>query len=118
MIVSRKMAEEAAALLDVHFGTLSEAAVNMNYRARAKAAHPDSPTGSAEAFVAVDRAKHVLLAWLERTPERPTVGAGTVCSRCAGKGFVELHRGFRTMRAVCLACRGSGDMETEHEKGE
>lgn len=127
MIVSRKMAEEAWELLLEVAGMESVESVPYEqdellrvFKWAAKASHPDVG-GSAEAFAAVDRAKHVLLAWLRRSRDEATsVPHGTTrrCHMCDGKGFVMTARGFSSLRTSCGACRGSGDLDTEHDHGE
>lgn len=123
MIVTEKMAKEAWDLLRVSSGLREDAefpyvaaSVQVAYRYAAKNAHPDAG-GTAEQFAAVDRAKHVLLAWLEKKARPVTPGAGTKCQRCAGKGHVELQKAWRTMRVQCPTCRGTGDLDSEFEKG-
>lgn len=122
MIVSRKMAEDAALIFgfDIDSGLLAADQINAAYRAEAKKAHPDLG-GSPEAFAAVDRAKHILLAWLERQgdsePTKPHGGV-TVCPRCDGRGFLELRRGFAApLRRQCPTCTGSGEIYDEKDKG-
>lgn len=127
MIISDKMARGALTLLTAwagygsgeELGDLTEDAVKEYYREAAKTAHPDKG-GSAEQFAEVDRAKHVLLEWLKR--QTPTVtpdhGPRRKCHMCGGKGFVMSQRGWRQLRTSCGACRGTGDLDTEHDYGD
>lgn len=118
MIVSRKMAEEALITLNMAgLEGLGPEQVNASYRTAAKAAHPDAG-GTSEAFAAVDRARHVLLKWLERSEAPQTPGMGTVCARCQGKGFITSQRAWRALRVQCPTCRGTGDIDSEREKGD
>lgn len=126
MIVSRKMAEAAwrvmlswmpDGLTENPPMPTTEEEVKVSYRTASKRAHPDGG-GDPAAFAAVDRAKHVLLHWLERSKrdEPQTAGAGTECTRCAGTGHVESRRAWRSMRVQCPLCRGTGCLDAEHEK--
>lgn len=117
------MAEQACVDLAYHNGGdalegLTADSVQATYRAAAKATHPDAG-GSAEAFAKVDRAKHVLLKWLEREAQFKDLEPkhGEKCRRCDGKGYVESARAFRTMRVACPLCRGLGEEGVESEKG-
>lgn len=112
------MAEESAAVYSFSLEGLTTELVLAAYRAKAKDAHPDAG-GSAEAFAAVDRAKYVLLSWLERQARD---GAGAVphggvtkCQRCDGKGYVELlTRSFGgRLRKQCPGCHGNGELYDE-----
>jgi DnaJ-class molecular chaperone len=128
MIVTEKMAQEAWDVLRPHTSLGQEdirtaigkpdapEIIQHAYRQAVKVVHPDKG-GTAEQFAAVDRAKHVLLAWLEKKAKPTTPGAGTKCQRCAGKGHVELQKAWRTMRVQCPTCRGTGDLDSEFEKG-
>lgn len=117
MIATRKEVDAALAVLDVAEPFTSED-VKLAYRAKVQTAHPDKG-GSPEAFALVDRAKHVLLRWLEQgAGQKTATGAGRECTRCQGRGYVESHRGFRALKMQCPQCRGSGDLDTEHEKGD
>lgn len=137
MIVNRKQAEEAWALLvttavndpmEVYSdwpnldGTCEEA-VKSAYKSAARKAHPDMETGSAEKFAAVDRAKHVLLKWLERqAADGPPKLKAEQCTNCGGKGYVERQgqRGFKvtTLRVQCRRCNGTGEEGVEHDRGD
>ena len=68
-------------------------------------------------FVKVDRAKHVVLTWLYRQVEAPTVAHGgvTKCPRCHGLAYVTVHKGLRQMRMQCPTCRGNGEIYDEKE---
>lgn len=121
MIISRKKAEDAAAVFgfDISSGLLDKQAVEAAYRTEAKRAHPDAG-GSLEAFAAVDHAKHVLLHWLamrDGEPEKPHGGV-TKCPRCDGKGYMELHgaRLGSVMRKQCPTCKGNGELYDEKDK--
>ena len=118
MTVTENTARDAARELNLKFPEFDAEGVASAYRKLAKLAHPDQG-GSLEAFVAIDRAKCILLAWIERNPEpKPSPGAGTKCLVCDGKGFVMQQRAWRALRVQCGACRGTGDLDSEHEKGE
>lgn len=119
MIITRTMAEEAAETLALDLSLpLTAEQVGQAYRLLAKAAHPDAG-GSPEAFAAVDRAKHVLLGWLARSPAPVDTlsDVGEQCYKCSGKGFVVSQRGWRQMRVQCLMCRGAGTLGVEHDIG-
>lgn len=122
MIISRQKAEEACETLgwgrEVLDGELTAAGVSAQFRTAAQKAHPDAG-GTMEEFVAVDRAKHILLAWVERVAvaQSPELrhGGDAPCPRCSGKGTITLRKGFGTMPASCPTCRGSGQL-IEQEK--
>lgn len=124
MIVTRKMAEEACKVLGWGVETLNaemtSEGVGAQYRQAAKAAHPDAG-GSAEAFAAVDRAKHVLLAWLKRQSgpmaELPH-GDTQQCYTCEGRGYLVNRRGWKVLHVQCHGCGGSGELGIKVEKGE
>lgn len=113
MIVSHKMAAEAAATLGgLDLDTLSEPVLAKVFRDLAKSLHPDKG-GDAAAFVAADRAKCVLQKWLERrAPEEPADPAisSHTCPMCLGTGRRTLRRGFRSMTMICGTCRGHGEL--------
>jgi hypothetical protein len=129
VIVTRKMAEQAWELMssyckapegprpadEVWSFPLTAEAVAVAFKQAAKVAHPDAG-GSMEAFVAVDRAKHVLLAWLAKPQSGPAPAHGEPCPRCTGKGFILSQRAFRAMRLSCPMCRGTGELNVEQEK--
>jgi DnaJ-class molecular chaperone len=119
VIITRKQALEAAAVFgfDLASGALDAQQVTAAYKTQAKLVHPDVG-GSAEAFAAVDRAKHVLLHWLARQeePQASAAPALRTCPPCGGRGFVISQRAFRQMRVQCPTCRGTGDLDYEHEK--
>ena len=131
MIVNRKHAEEAWATLlaaeypGQHVGApMPESAgeVTASYRKAAANTHPDAG-GTLEAFAAVDRAKHVLLKWLERqSKEAPAKLEADHCPDCEGRGFVvrKAQRGFKTteLRIQCRKCRGTGELGVEQDVGE
>lgn len=133
MIVNRSHAEDAWRLLiedgqvdRIHypgFAAITEDDVRDLYRTAAKLVHPDAPGGSVEAFAKVDRAKHVLLKWLERQGKdgAPKLKAEQ-CANCEGKGHVERQsqRGFKitTLRVQCGRCRGTGEEGVEHDEGD
>lgn len=132
MIVSERQAREAwetikaACLVDAPEGVeavwsfpLSKESLTVAYRQAAKVTHPDSG-GSLEAFAAVDRAKHILLHWLDRSAveEAKPHGGVAPCPRCDGKGYMEL-RGSRfgsIMRKQCPTCQGNGEIYDEKNK--
>lgn len=87
------------------------------YRTAARYTHPDSG-GTSEAFAAVDRAKHVLMHWLSRPDRSEPPPPKADCGRCHGKGFILSHRAWKTLRIQCPQCRGTGDENAEHEKGD
>jgi DnaJ-class molecular chaperone len=122
MIVSRKMAEQACETLgwgsETLDGGITPEGISSQYRLTAKRVHPDTEGGSMEEFVAVDRAKHVLLEWLKRQPDAPLPphGGVTVCPRCEGRAYIMSQRAFRAMRVQCPTCRGAGEIGVEQEK--
>lgn len=118
------MAEEAFATLND--GSLAptvdgllKAQVLELYKVQAKRTHPDMG-GTPEAFAAVDRAKHVLLHWLERAGPAVEVPHGDVqeCLRCKGKGYTMQQRAFRQMRMQCPSCRGTGEIYDREESAD
>lgn len=112
MIVTRQMAERAAATLGLELAVADAAMVQNRYRKRAMVLHPDKG-GDAAAFVEADKAKCVLLAWLARPRAQETVDvsiSSTTCPMCKGGGKRTLRRGFRTMTMVCGTCRGLGEL--------
>lgn len=139
MIVSEKMAHAAWEMLAAYinpedltdamrergFKIVRTLAVGLDrddvtdaYKIAVKATHPDRG-GSVEAFAAVDRAKHVLLAWLDRAGASeaavPAHGGGP-CPKCHGDGYLRLRKSFRELRTMCPTCRGSGEADVEQEK--
>lgn len=124
MIVTENQARAAcdimfADMASDFFEVYTAADVNAAYRVKARDAHPDAG-GSAEQFVQLDRAKHILLGWLKRrkvTTAKATAHA-TKCKRCDGTGITNSHKGFRTMRMQCGTCRGTGEQDYEHDKGD
>lgn len=111
MLVSRAMAEDAAeSLALIGLETLDEETVNFAYKTMAKISHPDAG-GSAEAFARVERAKHVLLAWLAKKPEAAQASAGEPCPLCGGRGKFHQRSGFkRGMLRQCPSCQGHGEV--------
>lgn len=133
MIVNRDHAETAwAVLLAAEYPGESVGApmpespgeVNASYRKAAAHTHPDAPGGSIEAFAKVDRAKHILLKWLEKQsgPAAPAPAGAAPCPACDGKGFVttKAQRGFKIteLRRQCRRCNGTGEDGVEHDKGD
>lgn len=114
MIVSRKMAEDAAKVMHLEFnpGGMTEQMVKDRYKVLAKELHPDKG-GDPAAFVEADRAKCILLGWLERRakeePGEAAVSSNT-CPMCHGTGRRTLRRGFRSMTMLCGTCRGHGEL--------
>lgn len=86
--------------------------VNGLYRFLARTTHPDAG-GSAEDFAKLDRAKHVVQAWLVKQAAAPaTAVAATPCKVCGGAGYVVQHTGLpgrKGLRRQCITCHGSGD---------
>jgi DnaJ-class molecular chaperone len=95
---------------------LGPESVGVAYKQACKRAHPDTG-GSQEEFVAVDRARHVLLAWLERQADAPVPahGGAAECPRCHGAGRIMMHRGVRQMPMQCPACQGNGEIYDDRE---
>lgn len=132
MIVNRDHAETAwAVLLAAEYpgesvgAPMPESAgeVTASYRKAAAHTHPDMPGGSVEAFARVDRAKHVLLKWLERQgSDGPPKLQAERCPDCDGKGHVvrKGQKGFKVteLRVQCRKCRGTGELGVEHDEGD
>lgn len=130
MIVSRKMAEEAWALLMPYsfhpattvdrppaFDALTDKLVDRSYKVGAMVKHPDKG-GSPEEFVALDRAKHMLLAYLAKQGQSEGAkphGGVTPCQKCNGTGRIALQRGFKQMQVQCPGCKGNGELYDERE---
>lgn len=116
MLVTETMAREAAELLLLTWGERWNVDnVSAAYRYLSKKAHPDLG-GSAEAFVALDRAKCVLLEWLKKQPAAPTEHTKRDCPDCDGKGhFVQASKQFgnKGLRRQCPRCHGSGDLDLD-----
>jgi DnaJ-class molecular chaperone len=114
MFVSEKMAREAADLLAFpNLEAVDVDGVKDHYRVAARGCHPDAG-GSAEVFVQVDRAKHVLLAWLARAPQAAPAHVMRSCARCDGRGYMVLSSGLPGrpgLRRQCPECHGSGDAD-------
>lgn len=126
MIVSQRQAEEAWELLARSIGTrdptplheVTEAIVSSRYRYCTLFTHPDREGGSLEKFAPVDRAKHVLMAWLARAPETSAAALGSNgCPACDGTGVIKVQRGFTApLRRQCVKCKGTGDLNYDHDK--
>lgn len=122
MIVSQKQYDEAIALLLPYWPDevatahpLDADRVNTMYRQAVKVVHPDKG-GTAEQFAAVDRAKHVLLAWLERPQPASQDHKKKPCDYCGGLGHVYTAGrapGSMGLRRTCPKCRGSGDADID-----
>lgn len=131
MIVNRSHAEDAWRLLieegrvdRVHypgFNDVTEDDVRDLYRTACKYVHPDKG-GKLEDFAAVDKAKHMLLEWLEKQKNLPPpVPDAIPCGNCEGKGFImKSGRGFKTntLRVQCRKCNGTGEEGVEHDGGD
>jgi DnaJ-class molecular chaperone len=113
VIISRKMAEEAAVTLGgLDLDTLSVPVVTKVFKNLAKVLHPDKG-GDAKQFIEASRAQCILLGWLaRRAKETPTSRAvsSTPCPMCHGSGRRTLRRGFRSMTMICGICRGHGEL--------
>lgn len=108
------MAEQAAVTLGgLDLATLSEAVVTKVFRDLAKTLHPDCG-GDAKKFVEADRAKCILIRWLQRPQVAPPSLDDLIpserCPMCGGTGRRTLQRGFHTMTMVCGTCRGLGEL--------
>ena len=125
MIVSEKMASSARLTLmsvlsdeelEQHDSTIlcmTVEKVAALYHAAAKRAHPDAG-GTSEKFAAVDRAKHVLLAWLARPAKATPTHRKQPCDYCGGAGYVHTSTGrpgAAGLRRQCRRCHGSGDAD-------
>lgn len=100
------------------FEALTDKLVDRAYKVGAMVKHPDKG-GSPEEFVALDRAKHVLIAYLAKQgqSEGPKPHGGvTQCPRCHGAGRIALQRGFKQMQTQCPTCRGNGELYDDREK--
>jgi DnaJ-class molecular chaperone len=125
VIVSRTKASDALFLLSlwnidqppIELDDHTVDTINDWYKRAARRTHPDIG-GSAEEFAAVDRAKHVLLKWLERQAAAPPPPHGGVseCPRCHGERHVYLWKGVRKLRVQCPTCKGNGEIYDEREK--
>lgn len=123
MIISDNAARGVLPLLELEtLEGLTIDAVRDAYRKVAKKTHPDAG-GDAVAFANADRAKHLLLKWLERgsRPAPPKVEPGRFhekCSNCQGSGRRRINRGFHSMTMVCGTCHGTGDAQFEADKSD
>lgn len=110
MIIKNEDVESAVTLLGITGYPLTAENVNNAYRKLAKEHHPDTG-GDMGKFVAVDRAKHILLEHLKRSKATQPKWTKPDCPNCGGKGRVMLRRGFATMTVTCGRCKGSGDAD-------
>lgn len=118
MIVSEKAARVAAETLalpweDLHLDSDPVGRVALAFRMAARNTHPDMG-GNAEAFAAVDRAKHVLLAWLEKPRTATPEHKKRACDYCKGSGRVHQpsgRPGSNGLMRTCPKCHGSGDAD-------
>lgn len=119
MILSREQVEQAQIIMGLHGQPICRDTVTAAYRLLAKKVHPDAG-GDAAQFAALDRAKHLLLAYIEKAGSEAPSGSykHEECPACKGKGYVALRRHFGTLSIVCNRCRGSGDARWEPDKVE
>jgi len=115
MLVTLTMAEEAAKALELYpmdHHVVTAETIQAAYKRRARETHPDAPGGSAEAFVSVDKAKHILLVWLQRKqPPASATDKGAKCPTCDGSGFIWQASGFkRGLKRQCAPCHGTGEV--------
>lgn len=133
MIVSERQAQEAwdtlrtfARMADekwdadelIYVTVQNEGNLKDIYRAACRHTHPDMG-GRPEDFATVDRAKHVVEAWMAKQGWRKEIaehGGVTVCPRCNGDRRIKFQRGFRQMQVQCPTCQGNGELYDEKEK--
>lgn len=109
MIINRKKATEAAAVLRLQLEDVTDTMINSAFKSMSKTAHPDAG-GTVDEFVRLDHAKHVLLRWVAQKVLRGDEPMRVEdCKSCNGKGKVEIRRGFARMTIMCGRCKGSGD---------
>lgn len=119
MIVNRGHATDALADLGMAQGPDEYTAADLKaaYRFRAGLTHPDREGGSIEAFAVVDRAKHVLEAWLAKRSTEARLGlVAPPCVRCGGTGRIKVHKGFKFYLVKCVTCNGTGDGGYDHDR--
>lgn len=102
-------------LLELDKATVNEKVLSDAFRAKAMSAHPDRG-GDAQEFHAVKNAERVVAAWLQARPYRRV--ADNACVKCEGSGVMKSHKGFRALRMQCIACRGTGEQDYEHDLGD
>jgi DnaJ-class molecular chaperone len=108
-MISESMAREACEKLMLVWGEAwGEDGIAAAYRRLAKSAHPDAGGDAAE-FVALDRAKCILLQWLKTKPRKIEVLMKEDCPNCKGKGRVVIRKRFGSMTITCGRCYGTGD---------
>lgn len=117
MMVNEKDARAAAEELGLSWGSsiIDIGGVTAAYRARAAQTHPDRGGDAAE-FVKVDRAKHVLLAWLAKPKVASVTQRKRPCDYCNGAGHVYQQGsrpGSQGLRRTCPKCSGSGDADID-----
>ena len=88
--------------MEVGLDGLTSRSLGDAYKRLLRVHHPDAG-GDHEAFVRLQQAKAVLLAWLDqRVPAAGTPVTATDCPRCKGQGFVTVVRGFTSLRQQCV----------------
>jgi DnaJ-class molecular chaperone len=107
--VNRKMAEQAAETLGLANGYGKDDVVAA-YRNLAKECHPDKG-GDIAKFTEIDRAKCILLKWLETPASQEVVFVKPDCPNCKGIGRIKIRKGFGILTITCGRCQGSGDAD-------
>jgi DnaJ-class molecular chaperone len=95
--------------------SLTDLDLKAAHRIAVRLTHPDrTRTDSTAEFVAVDRAKCLLEAWLAKPKVTTDQHKKKPCDYCDGKGHVftsSSRPGSHGLRRTCPKCHGSGDAD-------
>lgn len=96
-------------ILGVHKESTREE-MKVEYRKRARVAHPDSGGGSAEAFNALSQAYKLLTDDYKRQKfDKALLREFTLCAKCFGDGFYTRQITFiQKEKLICNECDGAG----------
>lgn len=119
MIISPVKALQAATILGVELGTLTQDELTRAFREKAKCCHPDKlgpDTPASPEWAEISWAKECLAHWLQHRPAAPPddrVALGPQCHKCNGSGRVKVvgRRFGAPLTMMCTVCRGAGTLE-------
>ena len=119
MIISKAQVEAAQLVMGLDGQELCAANISEAYRNLARKHHPDVG-GDASQFVALDRAKCLLLHWISQAPAtRPVSYRKPDCPNCKGLGRILIRRHFGgVLPIMCGRCKGSGDAQWEADNSD